>query len=167
MAVGAFIENWGFRGALGRVWCYLALSRAPLSQAEIARQLGVSRALVSSSIAELERLGLVRPKSARRQAPYEAVIDVWPTIAGVLRTRESQLLESVRSALETAQEAADEASADGRPLAYDQERVSLLLNMTQLAHRLLRFLMTLGETAAATQGSLLAFRDSGRGRSRR
>ena len=44
-ATGDFIAWWGFKSIHGRVWALLALSRKPLSQAEIGRTLGVSRAV--------------------------------------------------------------------------------------------------------------------------
>src|SRR4051812_41709734 len=44
-AVGAFIEYWGFKAIHGRIWALLALRNGPLAQAEIAKTLGVSRAL--------------------------------------------------------------------------------------------------------------------------
>ncbi|MEO1175462.1 MAG: helix-turn-helix domain-containing protein, partial [Myxococcota bacterium] len=69
-ATGAFIEYWGFKGILGRVWTLLALRASPMPQTEIANLLGVSRSLVSGAIAELQRRGLVRAvgdaRSARR-----------------------------------------------------------------------------------------------------
>ena len=74
---GAFIEYWGFKSIHGRVWTLLALSKEPISQVEVARILTVSRALVSQAMAELVSYGLVRPKGDHRNAPYEAVMDIW------------------------------------------------------------------------------------------
>jgi len=62
-ATGEFIAWWGFKSIHGRIWALLALSRDPVSQAELSRTLGVSRALVSGAIAELLEYGLVRPRS--------------------------------------------------------------------------------------------------------
>lgn len=142
-AVGAFIEYWGFKAVHGRVWTLLALHRRPLSQSEIVERLGVSKALVSTTISELSGFGLVRPVSDRRNAPYEAVVNVWPTIADVLRSREWMLLEEARVALEAAIEEGDyvEARHGGSP--YDVGRLKLLLSMTEMAQALLKTLIAL------------------------
>src|SRR5262245_22326676 len=65
-AIGEFIEYWGFKRIQGRVWTYLALSAEPRSQQDLAKGLNVSKALMSSTVAELERLGLVGPVDDRR-----------------------------------------------------------------------------------------------------
>lgn len=134
-AVGAYIETWGFRSIHGRVWSLLALSAVPLSQAQIAERLGVSRSLVHLAIGELGEYALVRPVSERRNAPYTARMDVWPTITGVLRKREWMQMETARVALEALRHELPEA-----PGRYDPARVELLLAMTELAQAALRAL---------------------------
>ena len=142
-SVGAFIEWWGFKAIHGRVWALLALRRAPMTQAALARTLGVSRALLSSAIHELEAYGLVRPVNAGRNAPWHAVLDVWPVIGDVLRTREWAMVESARVALEAAIEEADIAVDLGEPVDYDVGRMRLLLSLTETAHGTLRLLVAL------------------------
>lgn len=140
-AVGAFIENWGFRSIHGRVWALLALSRDPLSQAEIAERLGVSRSLVNLAVSELSGYGLVAPTGPHRNAPYAARMDVWPTITGVLRKREWMLMESARVALEALRQELPDRPADQLP--YDPARVEVLLLMTELAQSALRGLFAI------------------------
>lgn len=140
-ASGEFMEYWGFRAIYGRVWTVLALSREPMPQSEIAEILAVSRSNVSMSIAELSKYGLVRATGDHRNAPYEAVMDVWPTISEVLRSREWMLVESVRTALEAAIDEAEIASANGLEHPYDVERMRLLLSMSEIAQTFLRILM--------------------------
>ncbi len=142
-AVGTFIAYWGFKAIHGRIWTLLALKGRPLSQAALARTLGVSRALVSSAIAELSGYGLVRPVGGHRNAPYEAVMDVWPVIADVLRTREWMMIESARVALEAAIEEAEFAAEDGIDVDYDVGRMRLLLGLTETAQAFLRILVKL------------------------
>lgn len=144
--VGAFIEYWGFKAILGRVWTLLMLRAGPMSQAEIAAIFGVSRSLVSGTIAELSRLGLVRLAGKGRNAPYMAVVDVWPTISGVLRSREWMLVESARMAMEAALEELNLGKRDGRPVPYDSVRIKTLLGMTEVAQALLRLLIGLRQT---------------------
>lgn len=136
-AVGAFIESWGFRSIHGRVWTLLALTNAPLSQAEMAELLGVSRSLVHLAVSELGGFGLVRTVSDRRNTPYVAVLDVWPVIIEVLRTREWMLIERARLALEALR-----IEVRGNPAAYNPDRIELLLAMCDLAQATLRALLT-------------------------
>ncbi|MEM6729939.1 MAG: MarR family transcriptional regulator, partial [Myxococcota bacterium] len=142
-ATGAFIEYWGFKGILGRVWTLLALRAEPLSQTEIAQLLGVSRSLVSGAVAELQRRGLVKPVDDHRNAPYYAVIDVWPSIADVLRSREWMLIESARLALDAAIEEAEVRSELGDALPWDVGRMRMLLLMTETAQGFLKTLIAM------------------------
>lgn len=141
-AVGAFIEYWGFKSIHGRVWALLALRTQPMPQSEIAQVLGVSRSLISGSVAELMTHGLVRPVGGHRNAPYEAVMDFWPTIADVLRGREWMLLERARMALEGAIEEVERAAELGEPPVYDLGRMKVLLALTELGQSLLRLLIS-------------------------
>lgn len=144
-AVGDFIAWWGFKANHGRLWTYLALRNQPLSQTELARALGVSRSLVSIALADLTAFHLVSPTSDHRNAPYEARMDVWSSIAQVLRSREWMMIESVRIALEAVLE---EAEADDDDSGFDLERVQLLLRMTELAQSMLRVIIALGKPSA-------------------
>jgi DNA-binding transcriptional regulator GbsR (MarR family) len=140
-AVGSFIEYWGFKAIHGRIWTLLALSTSPMTQVEVADFLDVSRSLVSGAMAELLAHGLVRPMEEHRNAPYTAVVDVWPTIADVLREREWMLVEAARVALEGALEAAEMSRET--PPRFAVERMRFLLRMTEIAQAFLRILMNL------------------------
>ena len=142
-AAGSFIAYWGFKSVQGRIWTLLALRSEPMGQTEIADVLGISRSLVSTTVAELVGLGLVRHVEDHRNAPYEAVVDVWPTIADVLRTREWMLIEKARLALEAAIEEAEIAADLGRPTPWSLTRLRLLLTMTEMAQALLRLLIAI------------------------
>ncbi|HIA04343.1 MAG TPA: ArsR family transcriptional regulator [Myxococcales bacterium] len=140
-AAGSFIEYWGFKAIHGRIWTVLALRREPMSQIEICELLGVSRSLVSTSVAQLVDFGLVRPVSEHRMAPYEAVIDVWPTITEILRSREWMILESARNTLEAALEEAQLQQESGHSSAYNHDRIQMLLTMTEMAQSFLKILL--------------------------
>lgn len=142
-ATGDFIAWWGFKSIHGRIWALLAMSRDPLSQAEISRTLGVSRALVSGAMSELSDFGLVRSSGGHRLAPYEAVMDIWPVIADVMRRREWMLVERARVALEAAIVEAEVAQQIGEDLPYDVERMRLILGLTETAQAFLKILMAL------------------------
>ncbi|MBC7794805.1 MAG: hypothetical protein H7Z43_13960 [Clostridia bacterium] len=96
---------------------------------------------MSAVIADLTARGLVRPITSHRNAPYEAVIDIWPTVAEVLRNREWMLLERARNALELAIEEAEIAVSGGQVVQYDISRMRILLAMTESAQSLLRMLI--------------------------
>lgn len=131
-AAGTLVEYWGFKSIMGRVWTLLALHPGPLPQIEIAERLSVSRSLVSGTITELSRYGLVRAVNEHRNAPYEAVLDVWPAVTDVLRTREWMFLETAKLALEGAIEEAQDGAGP-----YSLERMRLLLGMVSAVQRLL------------------------------
>ena len=145
-SIGEFMEYWGFKAIHGRVWSLLALRNVPMSQSDLARSLGVSRSLMSGVMSELEGYGVVRPTSQARNAPWEAVVDVWPTISDVLRGREWGILENVHQSLEAALEEAEIAQSRGEFQPYDLSRIKWLLAMTQTAQRLLRLLISLRST---------------------
>jgi DNA-binding transcriptional regulator GbsR (MarR family) len=138
-AVGDFIEYWGFKAIHGRIWTLLALRTEPMSQSDIAEFLGVSRSLVSGAVAELVSYGLVRALSDHRNAPYEAVVDFWPTISDVLREREWMLVETARLALEGAIEETELGGPDAR--RYHLGRMRLLLRAAEMAQAFLRLLI--------------------------
>jgi DNA-binding transcriptional regulator GbsR (MarR family) len=162
-AVGSFIEGWGFKSIHGRVWALLALSKRPIPQAEIAETLAVSRSLISLAVAELTQYGLVRPVNDSRNAPYEASLDVWPTITDVIRSREWMLIERARVTLESALAEAEYREETGLPNDWDLNRLKLLLAMTELAQttlkailgiRMPRSLDTFGQWLLRTRGTI-------------
>lgn len=142
-AVGDFIEYWGFKAVEGRVWAVLALSTKPQTQAQVARLLGLSRASVSVTVTALQRRGLVRPVTDGRRQPLVAVLDVWPSISEVLRSREWMLLESARLALLAAIDEAEQSQRLRESVSFDAGRMRFLLHMTEIAQSLLRLLLAL------------------------
>ena len=115
----------------------------PIAQVEVARALGVSRASISLAMADLVDYGLVRPSGGNRNAPYEAVVDIWPVISDVLREREWMLIESARVALEALLEEVELTESFGEKSDYDASRIRLLLNLTSAAQSFLRVLVSL------------------------
>ena len=142
-AAGSFIEYWGFKAIHGRIWTVLALHIEPLSQTEICELLGVSRSAVSTAMAELVEFGLVRPVDGHRNAPYEAIIDIWPAVAEVRRSREWMLLESARVALEAAIEEVEIAATGRGAAVWNLDRLKMLQGMTEMAQSLVKLLMGL------------------------
>ncbi len=121
----------------------LALSTHPLSQSEVADRLGVSRSLVHLAVNELADFALVRPQSTQRNARYEARMDVWPIITGVLRKREWMLIEAARVALEALRLDLSGPQPTPNSSPYDLRRVEVLLLMTELAQASLKGIFAL------------------------
>ena len=140
-AVGEFIEYWGFKSVHGRVWTLLALSAEPVPQTQIAQRLGVSRSLISAVVSDLSERGLVSATSERRNAPYVAITDFWPVVAGILRSREWKLIEDAKTALEALIAAGDDLDSTDTPSAYDFERARSLLGITDAALNVLKLVI--------------------------
>jgi DNA-binding transcriptional regulator GbsR (MarR family) len=140
-AIGHFIEYWGFKSIHGRVWAILALHRDPLPQIQVANILGVSRSLVSGVISDLAERGLVRAIDERRNAPYVAVTEFWPTVAAVLRSREWMLIERTRQALEGLVVEGDRQAARGRTTRYNIGRARNLLRLTESGQSVLKLVI--------------------------
>ncbi len=137
-AVGDFIEYWGFKAIHGKIWTILALRRDPMAQTEIAEFLGVSRSLVNGAVRELVGYGLVEAISEHRNSPYRAVVDIWPTIADILRQREWALIDNAKMAIESAIEEVEFGRIEE---LYDLSRLRFLLRLTELAQAFLRSLI--------------------------
>jgi DNA-binding transcriptional regulator GbsR (MarR family) len=133
-AIGEVIEHWGFRKPLGRVWTVLYLQGEPLSAAEIAERLSMSAGSVSTTVAELQRWGVVRRvwRPGERREYFEAETDFWKMISKVISERERFLVESVRARLERAQELTREAPRSPRKMLVN-ERLSRLVSFAVVA----------------------------------
>src|SRR5512133_2389258 len=103
-AVGTLMELWGFRRQLGRVWAVLFLSDRPLAAPELCRRLEISTGLLSMSLAELRRWGVVHPVqiAGDRKDHFEAETNVWRLVARVLREREQHAVEDALATFERA-----------------------------------------------------------------
>jgi DNA-binding transcriptional regulator GbsR (MarR family) len=143
---GQVVEYWGFKSINGRIWALLALQDQPMAQTRIAEVLGVSRSLVSSTVTELVGYGVVRPAGEHRNAPYEAVLDIWPAVTDVLRAREWMHLESAKLALEGALEEARLGPAG----PYSERRMKLLLAMITAVQKLLGLVIRIRQPQAVS-----------------
>lgn len=110
-AIGEVIAYWGFRNALGRVWTVLYLAGTTLAAADIAERLSMSSGSVSTTLAELQRWGVVKRvwKPGERREFFEAETDFWKMISKVVNERERFLAQRVRAQLEHATELTREA----------------------------------------------------------
>lgn len=104
-AVGDFIRYWGFRRIHGQIWTQVYIASKPLSGADLTRQLGVSKALVSPALKELEAYQLIqRAGGDEKTKRFEANPDVFGVIQRVLKEREKKLLVKAKERFKQAQD---------------------------------------------------------------
>jgi DNA-binding transcriptional regulator GbsR (MarR family) len=157
-AVGALMELWGFRRQLGRVWAVLFLSERPLAAPDLCARLEISTGLLSMSLAELRRWGVVRTVDVPgdRKEHYEPETNVWRLVARVLREREQRAVEGALSAFEAALHEVRAALADGDPevkaaARFKARRLEVLVDLARAALNVLRVLV---ESARADAGPI-------------
>jgi DNA-binding transcriptional regulator GbsR (MarR family) len=95
--VGELIEHWGFKKIHGRIWVYVFLSKRPIDATELQKHLKVSKALLSISIKELIKHGVIRVCGKSRQGTllYSANQNLTDILRGVLQKRELKMLRAV------------------------------------------------------------------------
>ncbi|HEY6105849.1 MAG TPA: ArsR family transcriptional regulator [Anaeromyxobacteraceae bacterium] len=169
-AVGALMELWGFRRQLGRIWAVLFLSHRPLAAPDLCDRLQISTGLLSMSLQELRRWGVVRGVAVAgdRKEHYQAETNVWRMVRRVLSEREKRAVEEALAVFEAALADARGALGDVDPRVkraarHQLERLSQLVALTRGALGMLRVLL---ETARLDLAPLKALSEalSGRGR---
>src|SRR5512133_1756960 len=157
-AVGAIMELWGFRRQLGRIWAVLFLSDRPLAAPDLCERLRISTGLLSMSLSELRRWGVVRSIEipGDRKEHFEAETNVWKLVARVLREREARAVERALQTFERALEDARAALGDPDPAVraaarFKAKRLELLSGLSRAALGVLRLLV---DSARADAGPL-------------
>jgi len=163
-AVGALMELWGFKRQLGRVWAVLFLSDRPLCAPDLCDRLQISTGLLSMSLAELRRWGVVRSVEipGDRKEHVEAETNVWRLVTRVLKERE---MEAVRGALAIFERALGEVrralgDIDPGVKAQARFRVRRLEQLVQLSRAALNVLRLLVDSARADVGPLKALSEA-------
>jgi len=157
-AVGALMELWGFRRQLGRIWAVLFLSDRPLAAPELCERLQISTGLLSMTLSELRRWGVVRSVAIRgdRKEHFEAETHVWRMVRRVLAERERKAVEGALVAFEEALTEVRSALAETDPSVkatarHQTERLAQLVTLTRAALGILRVLL---ESARVDMGPL-------------
>jgi HTH-type transcriptional regulator, glycine betaine synthesis regulator len=168
-AVGALMDLWGFRRQLGRVWAILFLSDRPLAAPELCARLEISTGLLSMSLAELRRWGVVRAVQVPgdRKEHFEPETNVWRLVARVLREREKRAVEGALAAFERALHQARGAVSDADPAvrAAARFKVRRLETLVELSRAALNVLRVLVDSARADAGPIKMLSEMlGRGR---
>jgi DNA-binding transcriptional regulator GbsR (MarR family) len=101
-SIGDFIRYWGFRRIHGAIWTQLYLSEYPRSGTDLVESLDVSKALISSALAELEEWKLIFqiPTDNAKTKHYAAEKDVIKVIRYVIENRELKIIEKIQSEFE-------------------------------------------------------------------
>ena len=101
--IGNFIEYWGFKNVHGRIWALLFLAREPLDSRDLTERLGISKALVSMSIADLLEYDVIQKAGTGERGTwiYQANPDVIGVVTNVLRKRERRMLGRIAAATQT------------------------------------------------------------------
>jgi len=154
-AVGAIMELWGFRRQLGRIWAVLFLSDRPLAAPDLCERLRISTGLLSMSLAELRRWGVVRPVEipGDRKEHFEAETNVWKLVSRVLREREKRAVEDALATFEGVLADLRAALADVDPAVkraarFKAKRLELLADLSRAALNVLRLLVDFGRADA-------------------
>jgi DNA-binding transcriptional regulator GbsR (MarR family) len=155
-AVGALMELWGFRRQLGRVWAVLFLSDRALAAPELCDRLGISTGLLSMSLAELKRWGVVRAIAipGDRKEHFEAETNVWKMVSRVLREREKRAVEEALAAFERALADVRAALSDVDPAVkaaarFKAKRLEQLADLCRAALGVLKLLVESGRADAS------------------
>jgi DNA-binding transcriptional regulator GbsR (MarR family) len=163
-AVGALMEFWGFRRQLGRVWAVLFLSERPLAAPELCDRLRISTGLLSMSLGELRRWGVVRAVAVPgdRKEHFEAETNVWRMVARVLREREKAAIEGALATFERALSDLRAAASDVDPgvKAAARFRVRRLEHLADLSRSALGLLRVLIDSARVDAGPIKAISDA-------
>ncbi len=98
--IGSFLQYWGFKRVHGRIWTVLYLSKNDLDAAALRHRLKISKALVSLSMRDLLRYGVVQEvgKSRRGTTLYRATNDVRHAVVKVLQEREYEMISKISNA---------------------------------------------------------------------
>jgi DNA-binding transcriptional regulator GbsR (MarR family) len=147
-AVGRLMELWGFRRQLGRIWAVLFLSERPLAAPDLCDRLRISTGLLSMSLAELRRWGVVRSVAVPgdRKEHFEAETNIWSLVRRVLAEREqaaiAAALESVEAALREVRRALSDVDPAVKAAArFRLQRLEQLAQLCRVGQNLLRLLL--------------------------
>lgn len=136
-AVGALIENWGFKRNMGRMWTVLYLEDHPLTAAELGERLGLSTGSVSMLLTEMQQWGVVKKTwvVGERREHFEPETSIWKLVSRVLRDRELNWIRAAKDEFERAGGEL-EAGVDARRKLI-AERVAGLTQLAQVGQHLL------------------------------
>ena len=163
-AVGDVMGFWNFRPSMGRVWACLYLSPRPLTSAEIVEETGLSVGMVSMTLQELRRWGVVRDsgRSGGRRC-FEAETDVFKMVTRVFRERELSLVTDTIEKLDQAVRILDEHGRSSVPSKmlegrFVVTRARRLLELARSGHQMIDRFTRVGRIDLSTLRNKLSRR---------
>jgi DNA-binding transcriptional regulator GbsR (MarR family) len=139
-AVGALIENWGFKRNMGRMWTVLYLEDHALTAAELGDRLGLSTGAVSMLLTEMQQWGVVKKTwvVGERREHFEAETSIWKLVSRVLRDRELHWIRTAHEEFERAgKELKPAARGESERRKLIAERITGLTQLAQVGQHLL------------------------------
>ena len=99
--IGSFIQYWGFKSVHGKIWVYIFLSDTPVSSRYLKEKLGISKALLSTSISDLKEYKVIQSAGYGEYGSelFIANTNVFEAIRQVLKQREQRLVLDVKKAV--------------------------------------------------------------------
>lgn len=136
-AVGALIENWGFKRNMGRMWTVLYLEDHPLTAGELGDRLGLSTGSVSMLLTEMQQWGVVKKTwvVGERREHFEAETSIWKLVSRVLRDRELNWIRTAHDEFSRAGKDLKPGRDERRKLIA--ERIAGLTELAQVGQHLL------------------------------
>lgn len=137
LKVGRFIQYWGFKKVHGQIWTYIFLAETPVDASLLVKRLGVSKALVSLAIKDLMKYNVIRVAGSGRgrKILLEANPDPLDVITGILKQRESVLIQETQASLSALQALDPKSRPDVK-----ESRLKELGEMVSLAENALTLL---------------------------
>lgn len=106
IAVGRFIQYWGFKEIEGRIWCHILLSKRALCAKDLMNRTGVSKGLVSISLKRLLEYNVIREEFVidGKIHYYQVNENITQVIKDVLRNRERKIITEILACIELVSE---------------------------------------------------------------
>ena len=146
--LGRVAAFFGFQRLMGQLYAVLFLSPEPLTLDDMVKRLESSKGNVSINIRALERWGLVRQiyKWADRKNYYEAEVDIWKAVSGILQERErkesQQIIDSLTESMEMLTEVSkDTTGPQANTAQFYLERMEVLRRLFQFGDGLLEMMV--------------------------
>ena len=146
-ALGRISSFWGFSKIMGQLYGLLYLSPKPLTLDDMAKSLSASKGNVSINMKALERWNMVRQIWVKgdRKDYYEAEIDFWKIVRGVLREREKKEFDQALTSIGSTLKKADETYRKTKTMemAFAKERLKKLEDFIVTMDKLVSVFLTL------------------------
>jgi DNA-binding transcriptional regulator GbsR (MarR family) len=138
-AVGALIENWGFKRNMGRMWTVLYLEAHPLSAADLGDRLGLSTGSVSMLLTEMQQWGVIKKTwvVGERREYFEAETSIWKLVSRVMRDRELNWIRTAHEAFAQAEKEVERGKGKDDRRKLIAERIEGLTQLAQVGQHLL------------------------------